>query len=561
MNFVPEYILKLSISLAGIFLFYYFILRRLTFHNYNRWYLLGYTLLSFLIPFINISPVLQQNNLQGNGVVNWVPVINSNAVKELPAAGWGTWSIWQWAIAIIAVGMFVMLSRLAIQLVSFKKMLRKAEPIGNVSMNLYQVNDNIIPFSFGNAIYINRHLHDEDELQEIIRHEFVHVKQRHSIDIIWAELLCIINWYNPFAWLLKKAIRQNLEFIADHKVLENGIDKRSYQYLLLKVIGNNQYSIANQFNFSSLKKRIAMMNKTKSAKRQLIRLLFVLPATAILLLAFRTKWDAAAPIPTGNKKIAVLQPATAKDQLLPLIAVDMQRDTTIKKKLNSKGYFINVKNINGEDRVVIKDKVGKEVKSIPVKEWDANEEQYEKIYGEATAVPPATPVIPAIAETVLPVKEPTVIEVAAPVSMNLVATTPPPVKIVATTISPVKITTSTVSSAKIATVISSPVKIATTVKPVVAVSTETVVEVPSITAAISTVPLTASVVAKLPDNVKKVQINNNKVTLWLKNGKKEIFDLNNAEEKKTLEKKYGIYAGTPVEEIGSVEEVQEKIKN
>jgi beta-lactamase regulating signal transducer with metallopeptidase domain len=184
--------------------------------------------------------------------------------------------------------MFIMLVRLLLQLLSFRRMMKKALPVSTDGMNLYQVNENIIPFSFGNSIFINRHLHNEKELEEIIRHEFVHVKQRHSLDIIWAELLCLVNWFNPFAWMLRRSIRQNLEFIADHKVLENGINKKEYQYLLLKVIGNNQYSIATQFNFSSLKKRIAMMNKLKSAKLHLLKFLFVMPVVIVMLLAFRT---------------------------------------------------------------------------------------------------------------------------------------------------------------------------------------------------------------------------------------------------------------------------------
>ena len=120
-----------------------------------------------------------------------------------------------------------------------------------------------------------------------MRHEFIHVKQKHSIDILWGEVLCIVNWFNPFAWLIRNAIRQNLEFIADNKVLEDGIDKKQYQYLLLKVTGNNHYSIANQFNFSSLKKRIAMMNKMRSAQMHLVKFLFILPIVAVMLLAFR----------------------------------------------------------------------------------------------------------------------------------------------------------------------------------------------------------------------------------------------------------------------------------
>ncbi len=284
------YILKLSLALTVVYLFYQLVLRRLTFYNWNRWYLLAYTILAFLIPFINITPVLERNEWSGIRIINWVPAIientslqNTNERTGLPLSAWNIMMI------LFISGTLFLLARLIIQFISFNQMKKKAKPFSENGLTIYQVNENIIPFSFGNSIFINPQLHNEEELREIIRHEFIHVKQKHSIDIIWGELLCLINWYNPFAWLLKRSIRQNLEFIADNKVVQNGIDKKEYQYLLLKVIGSSQYSIATQFNFSSLKKRIAMMNKTKSAKRQLLRLLFLLPATAILLLAFRNK--------------------------------------------------------------------------------------------------------------------------------------------------------------------------------------------------------------------------------------------------------------------------------
>lgn len=291
MPFVLTYFLKVSIALAVVFLFYQLVLRRITFYNWNRWYLLGYTLLAFFIPFIDISPVLQQNEWTDAGFVQWVPVLDAttgttdiSAVEASPAL-----SLWTILLLIFAGGALFMLVRLIIQLISFRRMLRHAQFISGDSMKLYQVNESIIPFSFGNSIFINRDLHTPQELEEIIRHEFVHVKQCHSIDIIWGELICLFNWYNPFAWLLKSSIRQNLEFIADNKVLQNGINRKQYQYLLLKVIGNNQFSIANKFNFSSLKKRIAMMNKIKTAKVHLLRFLFVLPLLAVLLVSFREK--------------------------------------------------------------------------------------------------------------------------------------------------------------------------------------------------------------------------------------------------------------------------------
>jgi beta-lactamase regulating signal transducer with metallopeptidase domain len=288
MPFFAIYLLKLSISVAVVYGFYRLFLQRLTFYNWNRWYLLGYSLLSFFIPFIDISQVLQQNQLSGTRLIEWVPLINSSPVSTIARIkAQSLFTVWDIAGMVLLLGMTIMLIRLLAQFISFRNMMRKAEFISGNDMKIFHVDEHIIPFSFGNSIFINRALHSENELQEIIRHEFVHVKQVHSIDMIWGELLCLLNWYNPFAWLLKRSIRQNLEFIADHKVLENGIAKKEYQYLLLKVIGNNQYSITNQFNFSSLKKRIAMMNKIKSAKVNLVKFLFMLPVLGIILVSFR----------------------------------------------------------------------------------------------------------------------------------------------------------------------------------------------------------------------------------------------------------------------------------
>jgi hypothetical protein len=113
------------------------------------------------------------------------------------------------------------------------------------------------------------------------------------VDVVFAELLCIVNWYNPFVWLMRYSIRQNLEFVADQKVLGSGVDRKGYQYHLLKVVGDPAYRLANNFNFSSLKKRIIMMNKIKSARVHLVKFLFVLPLLGVLLVAFRNRYEKA----------------------------------------------------------------------------------------------------------------------------------------------------------------------------------------------------------------------------------------------------------------------------
>lgn len=286
MPYLAQYFIKLSIGLGVVYLFYALVLRRLTFYNWNRWYLLGYSIMVLLIPFVNISPVLETHDWSNIYVVQIVPVMGAYTAKESagPSAAVIAWSL---SAIILGIGIIIMLLRLLIQYTSFRRVKRSAALLSDDAVKVYQVDKDIVPFSFGNSIFINHHRYDETELKEIIRHEFIHVKQRHTIDVLWSELLCVLNWYNPFAWLIRRSIRQNLEFIADHQVLQTGLDRRQYQYMLLKVVGGSTFAIGNQFNFSALKKRIAMMNKIRSARINAVRFLFALPLLVVLLLAFR----------------------------------------------------------------------------------------------------------------------------------------------------------------------------------------------------------------------------------------------------------------------------------
>jgi BlaR1 peptidase M56 len=370
MSLLIQYLVKLSISLAIVWLFYHFILRKLTFYNSNRLYLLAYTLLSFFIPFINVSSLVDTNAASKSEFIQLIPSVHQYTValeeaSHCPIPIWSTsYDKWDWIAFTLMIGAGILLLRFIVRYISFIRIRNRSTLISTDGIRIYHVEESIIPFSFGKSVFINSNLHTEDELQEIVGHEFVHVRQNHTIDIIWAELLCIINWYNPFAWLLKRSIRQNLEFIADNKVVENGIDKKQYQYLLLKVIGNNQYSIATKFNFSSLKKRIAMMNKTKTAKRQVGRFLLLLPVVAIILLSFRRSF-------TGEPTVSLTKPTTVLTDTIP--------DVTT---ANRKGYYIDIKDDKGNCTVVVKDKDKKEVKRVLLTEWNAKDDYFENLYGE-----------------------------------------------------------------------------------------------------------------------------------------------------------------------------------
>ncbi|HEX2846271.1 MAG TPA: M56 family metallopeptidase [Chitinophagaceae bacterium] len=484
-----QYLLKFSLSLGIIYLFYQFLLRRLTFYNWNRIYLLVYTALCFFLPLINITPALENNNWQTGRIASIIPAwqISTASVHEIGEPATDTpWNYWTVLALLLLTGTIVFLSVFIIRYISFLRIRRQATLLSGGSLSVYQVDKDIIPFSFGNAIFINHTLHNEEELREIIRHEFVHVRQKHSIDIIWAELLCMINWYNPFVWLLRKSIRQNLEFIADHQVIRSGLDKKQYQYMLLKVIGNNHFSIASQFNFSSLKKRIAMMNKVQTSKRQLFRLLLLLPAVAALLLAFRQKnitQDARLPEASLAQASALPAPSTVSApenaEATSIMQISDPLDTI---PVNEKGYQVSVHDNNGNCTIIIKDKDNKVVKKILMTDWNKDPEHYEELYGELPPPPPPVPPVPAIAPAGAPA--------APPVAPSAEIPVPP---------------------------------------------------APAMTEAASAtppVPPTPPVI-QMPAGVKSMTISNNQVILIDKKDKKETYDLNDPAQKAAFEKKYG----------------------
>ncbi|HVU93878.1 MAG TPA: M56 family metallopeptidase [Puia sp.] len=287
------YLLKLTISLSIAWLFYRFVLRGLTFYRLNRWYLLGYTLLSFFIPFIDIGPIAADANQSHQPVyIQLIPVVGNYtpAAAGIHPANAGL-SPWALAGFVMVIGMALLLIQMVLRMYSLSRIKKQARLLtSDGGVRIYRVDRPITPFSFGNAIFINPRLHTEKEWEEIILHEYVHIRQRHTLDILLAEAVCILNWYNPFAWALRFSIRQNLEFIADRQVLDCGMDKKEYQYHLLTVMGHPRYRLGNNFNFSSLKRRIIMMNKIRSARLHLLRFLFVLPLLAVVFLAFRGRY-------------------------------------------------------------------------------------------------------------------------------------------------------------------------------------------------------------------------------------------------------------------------------
>ncbi|RZJ80048.1 MAG: hypothetical protein EOO47_08860 [Flavobacterium sp.] len=275
-------LLKINLVLILFAAAYYFILRKLTFYVINRLFLVFGILFSTIYPFIDLTDFFHQQNQRA---VAFVPEINQQVKSLIPSNLISEY--WQWIGAFFYIGVAFMAFRLFIQFISLIKIHRKSSPgiISNFKVRI--LNEAVGPFSFWQTVYINPALHNENELNTILTHEQIHVKQWHTLDIILAELSVVFYWFNPGIWLMKRAVKENLEFITDEKILKRGMDKKAYQYSLLDV-GNlvPAVEIVNNFNLSDLKKRIKMMNAKRSSKFSLSRYLLVLPILLLTTLAF-----------------------------------------------------------------------------------------------------------------------------------------------------------------------------------------------------------------------------------------------------------------------------------
>ena len=179
---------------------------------------------------------------------------------------------------------------------------REALPNG---ASLHVVPGDISPFSYFGHIVINEQDY-RDNPREILIHEQAHIDLRHSLDIIFWSLVALFQWWNPAAWLLGRELRQVHEYEADMAVLNQGVDVKQYQLLLIrKSVGNQLFSMANSFNYQSLKKRIRMMTMNKSSRWNTLRALAVVPVIALALLAFANPKSVAAGVTSVQQDNAV----------------------------------------------------------------------------------------------------------------------------------------------------------------------------------------------------------------------------------------------------------------
>ena len=280
------YLLQVNVGLILFYALYKLVCTRDTFFRSRRFILIVSLVLPFILPFIDVREWLESRDrmimlthFDYSAVLPEI-VVGSEAAET----GNRVFVLSEWIGYLYLAGVLVLLVRLAVQAFSLSRLILRMPEKEINGVRVKCLNDPSGPFSFFGWIFMNPAAVKEDEISEILTHEMAHVKQHHSVDVFLAEMVSICCWMNPFAWLLKREVRLNLEFLADRKVMEAGFATKSYQYHLLGLAYNHKYGLSNNFNFSHLKQRIIMMNKKKSNGAGHIKYaLFVLPAFALLV--------------------------------------------------------------------------------------------------------------------------------------------------------------------------------------------------------------------------------------------------------------------------------------
>ena len=282
------YDIKVAAALLVFYLFYRFLLKKETFHRFNRIVLVGTAVLSFLLPLCIIT-IRKPMEMAAATEAMAAPAPGTALPELLPQELLPTADVsapwWPVAVTILFwAGVAFVLSRVIISILSILRIIRKGELVREEDGCKIIVTDrDIDPFSWMRYIVLSRNDWEGDHAP-ILVHEKAHIGFGHSFEVLLVDILSAIQWFNPAIWMLRSDLQELHEYEADDAVLRAGANIKEYQYLLIrKAVSKSGYSVANSFNHSILKNRITMMSKSRSPLARGLRVLYVLPLVCLAI--------------------------------------------------------------------------------------------------------------------------------------------------------------------------------------------------------------------------------------------------------------------------------------
>lgn len=300
-----------TICCSAVFIgFYHLVLQREKMFRFNRIYLLVTLVLTFTIPFMELgfrefqtvsldeifvqTELPKTQNIPSVSIQNSIPVHDaaSNTVSVDAPKFERNWI--QILMVMGAVVSLILLVRFILNLIRLRLMISKNERECKEGFTLVKIDKTISPYSFFTYLFVSIDELEKDEIRpEIFYHEWAHIHQKHSWDVLFIEILLIFFWFNPFLFLYRKSITINHEFLADEEVLSHEFDTKKYQHLLLeKIPVRSQTQLSSSFNYLVTKKRLIMMTKQTSKLKTNALKFFSIPLLALVMFTFSEKVSA-----------------------------------------------------------------------------------------------------------------------------------------------------------------------------------------------------------------------------------------------------------------------------
>ena len=282
------YSVKVAVCLALFYLFHKLLMSRDTFHTFNRFAILSMMLLSLVLPLVHLS-------LDSEAGINRGTVALEGLVAQTVVADGGNGvgeglTLTQVLLAVYVLGVVLFVGKALLSVGSLLRLIRRARCVEvRNGIRIYTMQGDISPFSWFRYIIMSEKDWQENR-REIVLHEMAHIRRCHSMDVAVCNMMIVFQWYNPAAWLLKRELQTVHEYEADEAVLSAGVDATHYQMLLIrKAVGERLFSMANNLNHNSLKKRITMMKIKRTNPMQKAKIAFVLPLAAMTVAAFASQ--------------------------------------------------------------------------------------------------------------------------------------------------------------------------------------------------------------------------------------------------------------------------------
>ena len=305
MNATVLYLIESTVCLSVLFAVYWFFLRRDTFFQVNRFYLMAMILFSILVPLLPIH--LSTTGPTATLIILLDPVLVTPVKVQHTLLEHLQWI--EIAAIVYLTGALIFLLRFGLQLFQLYRITRQFGIKINHGQKVVFVDRGYSPFSFFNLVFINEKMISSGSLSTILEHEKIHIRQFHTVDMILAELATIIQWFNPVIWLAGREMKTIHEYLADEGVLKTGISRTQYQQMILdETMGIQVNNLANNFNVSLLKKRFHMMTKSKSGTWAKSKMLIALPAMVALLFLLSAS-SITGTSDNGNNEIIQIKPA------------------------------------------------------------------------------------------------------------------------------------------------------------------------------------------------------------------------------------------------------------